>query len=119
MLLLLWLVVLGTSIGTPAIHAQEVASNESPQEFFDRFVALGGAYDASVADLYADDALIQSVRRYPDGRARTFRFVGVEYKRIIASAMPLARRRGDRDRYSNVTISMESDRPHIRCRRYN
>jgi hypothetical protein len=107
------------SIGAPAVRAQEAAGTQSAQAFFDRFVALGRAYDPAVADLYADDALIQRVRRLPDGTGRTLRSVGADYKRLIRTAMPTARRRGDRDRYSDVSISIEGSRAHIRCTRYN
>jgi hypothetical protein len=111
--------LLGASIGAPVLLAQEGARASSAEEFFDRFVALGQAFDPAVAALYADDALIQSVRRYPDGTARTLRLTGAEYKPLIRAAMPVAHRRGDRDRYSDVSISMDGGRARIRCTRYN
>jgi hypothetical protein len=99
--------------------AQDSAGPQSAEQFFDRFVALGRAYDPAVADLYADDATIQSVRRGPDGTSRTLQFIGEPYKRLIRSAMPLARQRGDRDRYSDVSVAAEGGRARIRCTRYN
>ena len=82
-------------------------------------VALGRAYDPAVADLYADDATIQSVQRNADNTVRTLRLIGEPYKRLIRSGMPLARERGDRDRYSDVSVSAEGPRARIRCTRYN
>jgi ketosteroid isomerase-like protein len=101
------------------VRAQDSAAVQSAQEFFDRFVALERAYDPAVAALYADDAVIQSVRRLPDGTGRTVRIVGADYKRLIRTAMPIAQRRGERDRFSEVTISVEGNQAHIRCTRYN
>jgi hypothetical protein len=111
--------LLGASVGAPLVGAQEGAGAPSAEEFFDRFVALGQAYDAAVATLYADDALIQNVRRYPDGTARTLRLTGAEFKPLIRAAMPVARRRGDRDRYSDVSVSTDGVRVRIKCTRYN
>ena len=110
---------LAAPVGAAHSLAQDSPAPQSAEQFFDRFVALGRAYDPAVADLYADDATIQSVRRNADNTFRTLRFIGEPYKRLIRSAMPLARQRGDRDRYSNVSVSAEGPRARIRCTRYN
>ncbi len=114
--LLAWL---AAPVGVANLLAQDSLSPRSAEQFFDRFVTLGRAYDPAVADLYADDATIQSVRRNADNTFRTLRFIGEPYKRLIRSAMPLARQRGDRDRYSDVSVSVEGPRVRIRCTRYN
>ena len=111
--------LIGASVGVPIVVAQDSAGAPSAEAFFDRFVALGQAYDPAVAALYADDALIQNVRRYPDGTIRTLRLTGAEYKPLIRTAMPIARRRGDRDRYTDVSVSTDGGRVRIRCTRYN
>ena len=113
------LVCLAAPVGAATSLAQDSPAPPSAQQFFDRFVALGRAYDPAVADLYADDATIQSVQRNADNTVRTRRLVGEPYKRLIRSAMPLARQRGDRDRYSDVSVSAEGARARIRCTRYN
>ena len=110
---------LAAPMGAARSLAQDSPAPQSAEQFFDRFVALGRAYDPAVADLYADDATIQSVRRNADNTFRTLRFIGEPYKRLIRSAMPLARQRGDRDSYSNVSVSAEGLRARIRCTRYN
>ena len=110
---------LAAPLGATHSLAQDSPATPSAEQFFDRFVALGRAYDPAVADLYADDATIQSVRRDPDGTSRTLRFIGQPYKRLIRSAMALARKRGDRDSYSDVSVSAEGGRARIRCTRYN
>jgi len=107
------------SIHTTPVRAQEAATGQSVQEFFDHFVALGRAYYTAVAALYADDAVIQSVRRLPDGTGRTVRIIGADWKRLIRTAMPIAQSRGDRDSFSDVPISVEGKRARIRCTRYS
>jgi hypothetical protein len=102
-----------------AVWAQAGGPGESAEAFFERFVALGQAFDPAVADLYADEATIRSVRRYPDGTARALQLIGAEYKRLIRSAMPLARQRGDRDQHSDVTVWADGEQTRIRSTRYS
>jgi hypothetical protein len=106
------------SIGLPA-QAQSDPDVAAAEAFFDRYSALGDAYDPAVASQYADDAVIESLRRYPNGTTRTIRLTGAEYKRVIRAAMPLARARGDRDTYSGVSFVPEGDGIRIRCTRYS
>jgi hypothetical protein len=101
------------------VGAQSDADIAAAEAFFNRFAALGESYDPSVASLYADDAVIESVRRYPNGTERTIRLTGVEYKRLIRAAMPLARARGDRDTFSGVSFVPDGDRIRVRCIRYS
>jgi len=62
--------------------------------FFARFVEISHAFDPAVADFYADEARIVSVRKYPGGAERTLEMQGVEYKSLLRSVMPLAKARG-------------------------
>ena len=84
---------LAAPVGTTTVLAQDSPAPSSAEQFFNRFVALGRAYDPAVADLYADDATIQSVQRNADNTVRTLRLIGEPYKRLIRSGMPLARQR--------------------------
>ena len=110
---------LAAPVGFANLLAQDSLASQSAEQFFDRFVTLGRAYDPAVADLYADDATIQTVQRNADNTFRTVRFIGEPYKRLIRRAMPLAKQRGDRDSYSDVSVSVEGRRARIRCTRYN
>jgi len=53
-----------------------VASTEGSEtvarQLFERYVALGQAYDTRLADLYSDDALIRNKRTYPTGEVRNY-----------------------------------------------
>jgi len=113
------LTLLAAPAGVADVLAQDSLAQGSAQEFFDRFVTLSRAYDPAVADLYADDATIQTVQRNADNTPRTVRYIGEPYKRLIRQRMPLARQRGDRDSYSNVSVTAEGRRMRVRCTRYN
>jgi hypothetical protein len=77
--------------------AAQATAPGSAQELWDDFVELGTGFDPTLADLYADDAVIHLTRRYPDGRTRTLQLTGKEYKPMVRQAMPIARHRGDLD----------------------
>ncbi len=87
--------------------------------FFNNWVALEWNFDPAVLDLYAPDALIENTRRYPDGQTRVFRFSSQEWKALGVKAMPLAQARGDRNKYSQVTYTVEGDRVRISTQRYS
>ncbi|MFP3939740.1 MAG: hypothetical protein ACLF0P_05485 [Thermoanaerobaculia bacterium] len=92
-----------------------VAKTESEERLaaakalFEAYVELEHAFDPAVADLYADDAVIKNKRRYPTGQVRELELVGSQYKALIRQAMPLAKARGDRSTYSNVTYNLNDD----------
>ena len=98
--------------------AAQVAAPSSAQELWDDFVELGTGFDPALADLYADDAVINLTRRYPDGRTRTLQLTGKEYKPMVRQAMPIARNRGDLDVYSNVKFENLGDQIRITATRY-
>src|SRR5215210_7037907 len=104
------LVMLAISSGHLAAQA---AAPSSAQELWDDFVELGTGFDPALADLYADDAVINLTRRYPDGRTRTLQWSGKEYKPMVRQAMPIARNRGDVDVYSNINFENLGDRTRI------
>ncbi len=103
--------------GSSLVAAQAPAPS-SAQELWDDYVELGTGFDPALADLYADDAVIQLTRRYPDGRTRTLQLTGKEYKPMVRQAMPVARNRGDVDVYSNVKFENLGDRTRITATRY-
>ena len=98
--------------------AAQVAAPSSAEELWDDYVELGTGFDPALADLYADDAVIQLTRRYPDGRTRTLELTGKEYKPMVRQAMPIARNRGDADVYSNVKFEKLGDRTRITATRF-
>lgn len=92
---------------------------ETPQAFFARYVQLGANFDIAVIDLYADDARITSLRRYPNGREQSMRLDGVKWKSVIAQVMSTARGRGDVSEYSAIQMLEDGDRIKIRANRYS
>lgn len=87
--------------------------------FFARYVALGEAYDAALADLYADSSRISFNRIYPAPLPpRSAEVNGDQWRAMIRSAMPLAKAKGDRSEYSNVRAELHGDRVMIRADRY-
>lgn len=77
------------------------------EALFERFQALGQAYDPAVADLYCDSALIRNVRTYPTGQQRVMEFPGHSFKEMIRTVMPLAKARGDVSTYSEIQTEAE------------
>ncbi len=110
--------LLALALGSAPLAAQS-ASPGSAKELWKAYVDLGTRFDPSLADLYADDAIIRNTRRYPDGRTRTLEMNGKEYKSLVRQAMPLARSRGDVDVYSKVQFEDLGDRTRITATRYS
>ena len=78
---------------TSALTSAQAPDSElikKAKSFFNNLVALDWNYDSAMFDLYADDALIQNTRRYPDGRTKVLNFwrciIGYEV-RVISDAM--------------------------------
>jgi hypothetical protein len=99
----------------PAAWAQPDAA----KKLFEQYVALGQAFDESVADLYAEAALIRNKRTYPNGEVRELTMPAPKYKALIRQVMPLAKSRGDRSTYSAATYAVEGDRVRIHASRFS
>jgi hypothetical protein len=104
--------------GAPA-HGQATSPVEQARTFFARFVQLERAYDTGVADLYADDAVIRNKRTYANGEVRDVTFPAPQYKQLIRQAIPVARARGDRSRYTQCAYEPDGTRVRITCSRYS
>ena len=108
---------------TIAVAGPATAAPDSLQDqasaFFKRYVELGHAFDVAVADMYADDARIISIRKYPSGEERTVEMTGSQLKDRIREVMPMARARGDKSTYSNVSYAVEGSRVRINATRYS
>jgi hypothetical protein len=103
-----------------ALARQDQSGVDSAKALFDRYVKLEQAFDARLADLYADDAVITNKRTYPNGEVRELTFPAPKYKALIRQAMPLAKARGDRNTYSRCEYQALSDRRvQITCSRYS
>jgi len=110
-----------TAILSSALAAGAFAQQLAPVEgtrFFQTYITLSEAYDVSVADLYADDARIRSVRRYPTGQDRAMEVDGTKWKSLLRAAMPLAKAKGDRSEFRNIRAESAGDMVRIRADRY-
>lgn len=95
------------------------AAPDAARQLFEQYVALGHAYDPSLAELYADDAFIKNTRTYPTGEVRELTMPAAKYKALIRQAMPLAKARGDRNTFSDVSYAAEGARVRIRASRFS
>ncbi|MFL6234485.1 MAG: hypothetical protein ACJ76N_15235 [Thermoanaerobaculia bacterium] len=112
---LLWV---AWSFAPPAAQ-KETEMLDRARQLFGRYVSLEETFDPAAADLYADAALIKNKRTYPTGEVREITFPAPKYKELIRQAMPLAKARGDRNRYSEVSYSVEGEHVRIHATRYS
>jgi hypothetical protein len=86
---------------------------------FQQYVARSDKFDPSVADLYADNATITSKRIMPDGTTQTLSLSGSQWKALIEKAMPIAKHRGDRNTFRNVSATSQSNAVIVTADRYS
>jgi hypothetical protein len=86
---------------------------------FQQYVARSDKFDPSVADLYADNATIRSKRIMPDGTTPTLSLSGAQWKTLIQQAMPIAKQRGDRNTFRNVSATSQSKAVIVTADRYS
>jgi hypothetical protein len=106
----------------PAPKAKPAAATPAIAEarrLFERYVALEKAFDPAAADLYADEAVIQNRRKYPDGQVKTMSMPAPRYKALIRSAMAAAKARNDRSTYSDVRYSAEGAGVRVTAQRFS
>ena len=102
-----------------AITASASEVIERAKTVFKAYVAGYQSFDPNVVDLYADDALIQNKRTYPDGRVRELVLPAPQYKNLVRSAMPLVQSRGDRSQYNEPVFKEEKRGVRITISRYS
>jgi len=94
-------------------------SIEEAKALFNQYVQAEKTFDTSVADLYAEDAVIKNKRTYPTGQVRELTMPATQYKALVRQAMPLAKLRGDTNTYSEVNFSKEGSKVRIRATRFS
>lgn len=75
-------------------------------------------FDPGILSLYDKNAKIQIIRRSQQGD-KTMNLSFAQYRELIISSLPLAKSRGDRSTFSNVTYKAEGQRVRIRAQRYS
>lgn len=94
-------------------------SLDDAKQCFDRYVALEAAFDSTVADLYADDAKIQNTRIYPDGQKKVMTMPATAYRALMRQAMPLAKQRGDTNKYTDIKLAKEGEKVRVTATRFS
>jgi hypothetical protein len=95
------------------------APEDRARAFLTRFLESNHAFDLAVAYLYADEARIVSVRKYPNGMEQKFEMKGAEYKSLIREVMPLAKARADTNTYADISYQGQGTRVWIHATRYS
>lgn len=114
LLLAAWLCVASLAWADPTPRQQA-------ESLFAEYRYLSERFDPHVADLYADDARIVNVRRYPgDVPSRALQLTGFQYKAKIRALMPIAKARGDDySTFSDVHYSAEGERVRVDAVRFS
>jgi len=106
-----------------AVPGEALAEDEQLAEarrFFERFVNLERSFDPAGLDLYADEARIVVVRKYPAGLPdRVVELSGAQYKKVARPLLPAARAINDRAKYFDLRFSREGDGVRITGKRYS
>jgi ketosteroid isomerase-like protein len=85
---------------------------------FREYERRSAQFDATLTELYADDALILS-RRVTGSTARELSFRGDQWKQMIRLGMPVAKLRGDTNRYTNVSARQFGSDVIVTAQRYS
>jgi len=86
---------------------------------FKEYMARSDRFDPSLADLYADDAVVRSKRVLPGGRTEMISFSGAQWKALIRQAMSLAKERGDRNTFRNIAVRPSGTDVIVTAERYS
>lgn len=89
------------------------------EAFFNKYVALGNNFDIALGDLYSDNAQILNTRIYPNGQQKTMTISVPNYRTMLVRVMPLAKAKGDKDSYSQITYKPVADKMRIQALRHN
>jgi hypothetical protein len=111
------LVLLLLLLLVPAEARAQASRITGARQLWAECVAREAAFNPSLAELYADDAMIRA-QRVEGGQSREIRATGSSYKPLLIAALPLAQARGDRNRYSEVTFTAEGRNVRIEAERY-
>ena len=109
--------LLGLVLGAVPEAAADDAALERARELVARYVALAGAFDPALADLYSDAATIRSTRHYPSGQTRSVELSGTKQKNVLRNSLPIAKKRGVAVTFEDITYAVEGNRVRVRALR--
>lgn len=92
----------------------------TPEQFLQEYIGYEASYDSAVAELYADDAIIQVKRVLPSGDDWTEYIPALHYKAMLRQLMPLARVSKDASEYTLLKQEpTKKERIRLKVRRYD
>lgn len=98
-------------------QAAEKLDLASARSFFDHWVDLERDFDPALLDLYADNAVIRTAHKGPDGAVKTIEQPMAEYRQLALVALPLAKAKLDSSIYSDLTVVEDQGRAKISGKR--
>jgi hypothetical protein len=97
----------------------ESESEAAARRFFESYVALSDRFDPAVAELYSDSARIRTSRTSATGAVQELEMSGDRWKKLLVSALPVARERGDQNVFSEVDVADEPHGVRVMAERYS
>lgn len=88
------------------------------RSFFEHYQQLESNFDTAISGLYADEAEITAIRKFPDGIEQKMTVPGVQWKQIVVDSMEIAKKRDDRSEFSNIAVHLNDEGAKITASRY-
>ena len=103
---------------TSRAHLEEPLN--AAKAVYDRYVQHVCNFDAGLAELYAEEALIRMTRNYPDGTSQTKTVPSGRHKQFVRTILPIAKQRGDTCRFSEAEYEqVGKDQVRIKVKQYS
>ena len=113
------LCAIAAGLAIAALAWAQDSGTDAAKQLFAQYIALERAYDPGIANLYADDALIKTRRKPPMGDPVDVIVPAPKYKTQLRELASVAKVRGDRNTYSDVTYTPESELVRINALRFS
>lgn len=88
------------------------------RSFFEHYQQLESNFDTAISNLYADEAKITAIRKFPDGVEQKMTVPGIQWKQIVVDSMEIAKKRDDRSEFSNIAVHLNAEGAKITASRY-
>lgn len=105
-----------------AVGPQDSSSSEQEavKDFFEDYAQRSAEFDPSVAELYADSAILQGTQLMKDGSTKQVRMTGAQYKAMIPLINEQAKSLNDYSEYKDFEIEhIDEDEARILALRYS
>lgn len=89
------------------------------QKIFKQFTDMERAFDPSLAELFAPNAVIKDIRIYQDGQNKTITWSGNDYKQVLRAGLPVAKVRNDINNYGPPNFVRDGANVRIKTTRNN